>query len=185
MPKAAGGQPLLPSGSVADKDRTGFSMRLEEAMRAAGYSQNRLEVDAGLSSGYLSKIFAGSRGARIETEIIRALSDVLGVSTDYLIKGFDGADPYPERASVVRQIRAGKYEPPEVIERLYGDRYRGRADLSRDGWMKALKREHNEWLQERMAEAAEERKPAAKKKYRPHEPAAMVVAEPRKRRVNG
>lgn len=150
---------------MSGQERSGFALRLEQAIRSKGWSQNRLETEAGLSIGYVSKLVGDKRGDRIELAILRAIAETLEVSLDWLVRGIEGKD-YPERATVVRHARAGGV-PSVVLERLYSDRYAGRADLTREGWIKALAAEQAEFVREGMRDLAEEKKAPPKAATKP------------------
>ncbi len=63
-----------------------FADRLAAALKKLGWSQNRLEREAGLSKGHVNRLIHG-KGARTAPETLVAIARVLGVDHDWLATG--------------------------------------------------------------------------------------------------
>lgn len=63
-----------------------FATRLALALEARGWSQNKLETEAGLGRGRINKLLK-SKGARTDPEVLDLLARTLGVSPGWLATG--------------------------------------------------------------------------------------------------
>lgn len=72
-----------------------FATRLGLALKARGWSQNRLETEAGLGRGRINKLLK-SKGARTDPEVLGLLARTLGISAEWLATGHgEMEDPAP------------------------------------------------------------------------------------------
>jgi transcriptional regulator with XRE-family HTH domain len=80
------------SGTMAaekkERKLTELGERLEAARKAEGdMSQNAVERKAGLGRGYMSRLSYGSRGTRMDPEMMARIADVLHVRFEWLMLG--------------------------------------------------------------------------------------------------
>lgn len=96
-----------------------FPERLLEAMKARGYSQSRLEREAGFTAGHLSRLVNG-KGTAVEPETLARLNDCLKVNFEWLAIGRGHMDDvgqklpprfrdHPDWAKTEKRVRAGRH----------------------------------------------------------------------------
>jgi transcriptional regulator with XRE-family HTH domain len=111
----------------------GLSDRLRQAMTSKGISGQRLEREAGVSRGYVSRLLRGHRGASITADQLGALARALDVSPEWLQRGgAEGVgamttihlepsadDPCPARTAAAELALEGG-APPWAVARVLG-----------------------------------------------------------------
>lgn len=78
-------------------NRAMFGARLREAIKRRNMASTRVEEEAGLTRGHLSRIFTGEKSLELRT--LLAVLDVIDVSPEWL---FTGRGPF--RRQVVAQL---------------------------------------------------------------------------------
>lgn len=82
-----------------------ISVRLREVREAAGISARELDRLAGLTPNHTSLI-EGRAGCELRSGTLEALSEALGISLDWLVRGV-GREPAPARLrDAIRRARA-------------------------------------------------------------------------------
>lgn len=87
-------------------NRAMFGVRLREAITRRNMASTRVEEEAGLTRGHLSRIFSGKKS--IELKTLMAVVDVLRVSPEWLITGRgpfdrDAVAALPDGATAARR----------------------------------------------------------------------------------
>jgi transcriptional regulator with XRE-family HTH domain len=76
----------------------GFGERLKRLRSTKALTQEALGVAAGLRKSHISMLESGEReGGQLAVDAALALSDALGVSVEYLIRGKERPRPRPRR----------------------------------------------------------------------------------------
>jgi transcriptional regulator with XRE-family HTH domain len=76
--------------------------RIRARLRALDWTQQRLEQEAGLSKGYVSRVLSGDKGERTSGAHLSNIARALGVSLEWLLKG--GDTPAPVTVAVPREV---------------------------------------------------------------------------------
>ena len=74
-------------------DRSEFGRRVQKARKAKNLTQEKLAELLGVEWQQISRIERGAGGCN--NELLVSLSELLGVSTDYLLKGVEESDIHP------------------------------------------------------------------------------------------
>ena len=88
-------------------DKKAMGVRIRDARKNLGLTQERLAEKLNIVSSYLTLIEQGNRN--VSTETLVALSKNLGLSTDYLLKG-DIADGHDISTLQWQSLTAGRTE---------------------------------------------------------------------------
>lgn len=84
------------AGSVVAVDtRSSFGQRLREAIEASGKKAYIIEKAAGVGKGHTSKLMSGKRGKQPSEDLVRRLSQALGVRQEWLGSGEGPMRPTP------------------------------------------------------------------------------------------
>ena len=83
-------------------DQEEFGKRLRKIRIAYGITQEKLAEEVNVSWTHISKIERGTAGCSID--LLIALSDYLGISTDYLLTGREMSIERNRILSVIREL---------------------------------------------------------------------------------
>jgi len=142
----------LPPGRVSDEPREipEIAGRLRDAIEGAKASgrlksQNDLEVKAQVGRGYVSRLVKGTRGTRMDLQLVQRLARALGVNYEWLAHGtgprhvatelvVERDERYPNRGRAIARARAAKVDERAIARVSRIALKEGASDKSEAEW---------------------------------------------------